>query len=327
MPNYSKFDRYAPQMIADLMHDFGFTDWQAAAFPGNAGAESAGFTDIIENGALAKGWAGGTGWFQWTGMKEGHRREEFEDWLARKGWKADSYQANYSYLYRELKGYDGTESKIVPRVKSAGSLDEATRRVCAEFLRPEVNNYAPRIEWAKRALQKYRENPPRPFVWPTDTKPAPAPVPVPKPVPTPAPSALKEGLTVFMNLIIAALPAILDRVLKEASANPAVPIHSEAPNAAAKAVTAEVMHEISQIPEVQHVTNTETHWYQQRSKWSAIIGTVVAISAPLISHFGLDGWITPENQETATMVLTTVGGLWAAYLAYRAGTAKKPLGA
>jgi hypothetical protein len=176
----AKYDRYAPQMIADLCHDFGFADWQAAAFPGNAAAESGYFEDVVEDGALAKGWAGGTGWFQWTAS----RRRLFEAWVQRRnlfGMRSladaalNSYGANYSFLYRELTG---PERRIVARVKAAKTLEEATQRVCAEFERPAVNNYGPRIEAARRALERYRANPPKPTVWPTDpVKEAPMPVP------------------------------------------------------------------------------------------------------------------------------------------------------
>lgn len=317
--DYAKFDRYAPQMIADLMHDFGFTDWQAAAFPGNAAAESAYFTDIIEDGALAKGRAGGTGWMQWTGLKAGQRRALFEAWLKRKGWKADSYEGNYSFLYRELAGLEGTEKGIVARVKACKTLEEASDAVCEHFLRPLHNNFAVRRERSRYALMKFRAAPPKPTKWPTDPQPAPAPV---RPEP---PTALKEGLTMFMNAIIKALPMILDRVQKEAFANPAIPVHSEAPKAAANAVTTEVMKEIAQIPEVQHITNTETHWYQQRSKWSTIVSIVLVVATPMLAKYGFE--VTPERQEFIETVCVTGGGLWAAYLAYRAGTAKKPLGA
>jgi hypothetical protein len=180
----AKYDRYAPQMIADLCHDFGFADWQAAAFPGNAAAESRYFEDVVEDGALAKGWAGGTGWFQWTAS----RRRLFEAWVQRRnlfGTRSladaalNSYEANYSFLYRELTG---PERRIVARVKAAKTLEEATQRVCAEFERPAVNNYGPRIEAARRALERYRANPPKPTVWPTDpVKEAPMPVPTPMP--------------------------------------------------------------------------------------------------------------------------------------------------
>jgi hypothetical protein len=57
--DYTKFDSEAPQMIADLVADFRLTPIQAAGFLGNFAVESRYFTDIIEDGAINKGWAGG----------------------------------------------------------------------------------------------------------------------------------------------------------------------------------------------------------------------------------------------------------------------------
>jgi len=202
MPDFTKFDKHAPQMIRDLMHDFGLKDWQAAAFVGNAAAESAYFTDIVEDGALAKGWKGGTGWFQWTGM--GTRRGAFEAWLKRKGWTADSYEGNYSFLYRELAGLEGTEKKIVDQVKATDTMEEAVRLVCSKFLRPAVNNYGPRYAGATRALNLFRANPSAysPTKWATDAKggdPAPVATPATPPV-VPLPDAPKPWYTSKTNI-------------------------------------------------------------------------------------------------------------------------------
>lgn len=182
MPDYSKFDRMAPQIIADLIHDFGLKDFQAAGVAGNGGGESAGFTDIVEDAAIARGWKGGTGWFQDTGP----RRTAFEAWIRRKGWKADSYEANYSYLYRELIT---TERAALQALRQTTSLEQATDVFCRKFERPAnpAASMPARIRWARRALEKYRANPPAPTRWPTD-RPQPAPSPQPTPVPPmPAP--------------------------------------------------------------------------------------------------------------------------------------------
>jgi hypothetical protein len=90
-------------------------------------------------------------------------------------------------------------------------------------------------------------------------------------------------------------------------------------------VAREIVEEVHRIPEVQHVTSSEPHWYQQRSKWSAIVSGVLVVAAPLVARFGLA--VSPELQEVIVTACTTVGGLVAAYLAYRAGTASRPLGA
>lgn len=81
---------------------------------------------------------------------------------------------------------------------------------------------------------------------------------------------------------------------------------------------------IAAVPEVQVATNTEP-WYQKRSRWSAIISIGMVVAGPLLTRFGLP--IDQSTQEWIATTLTTVGGIWSSYLAYRAGTASKPLGA
>lgn len=198
--NLTKFSKYAPQMVADLMNDFGLKDFQAAAFPGQTAAESAWMTDIIEDGAKAKGWAGGTGWFQWTGMKA--RRGIFERWLRRKGWSADSYEGNYSMVYRELKG---SHKSVITAVRKAESLEEATRIVCLKYEGPKdpEQSMSLRIKGAKLALELYRAKPPKPFVWPEvpkeenvpDTELEPVQIPGTKKVVLPAPQVTQNPLT------------------------------------------------------------------------------------------------------------------------------------
>src|SRR5688572_19531816 len=108
----AKFDDLAVRYMTDLMRDFGLPDFQAAGIVGNGGAESGGFTEIQEKNPTKKGSAGGYGHFQWTGRTKGNnRRLVFEQWLARnaaKGWTVHTYEANYSMLYRELKGTEKT---------------------------------------------------------------------------------------------------------------------------------------------------------------------------------------------------------------------------
>jgi hypothetical protein len=162
---YERWNKWAPQFIADLVHDFGFTPEQAAGFVGNFAAESAYFNDIVEDGAIAKGWAGGTGFAQWTGP----RRRTFEAWIRKKGWKADSYEGNYSYLFRELKGIEkgADHAYVVPIVKAATSAENAAWRVAKHFERPAVINLGPRAKAAKEALALYLKNPVPPTKWAT----------------------------------------------------------------------------------------------------------------------------------------------------------------
>lgn len=230
---YERWNNWAPRFIADLVHDFGFTPEQAAGFVGNFAAESGYFNDIVEDGAIAKGWAGGTGFAQWTGP----RRKTFEAWIKRKGWAADSYEGNYSYLFRELKGVEegANHAYVVPIIKAATSPENAAWRVAKYFERPKVINLAPRAKAAKEALELYRKNPVPPTVWATDIKEVPVPVtPVPVGPVTPIPGTaedraipwydstqLKVALTGIVTTF-AALAAAYDPALSWARQNWAV---------------------------------------------------------------------------------------------------------
>lgn len=154
---YQRWNDWAPRYITDLIHDFGFTDFQAAAFPGNFAAESGHFNSLQELNPLVKGSKGGLGHAQWTGP----RRRAFEAWVKRKGLKVDSYEANYSYLFRELSGLQpGFDYRSVARqVKAAKTLADAVYVVGKYYEGPAVLNLGPRTKGAEEALALYRKAP------------------------------------------------------------------------------------------------------------------------------------------------------------------------
>lgn len=100
----------------------------------------------------------------------------------------------------------------------------------------------------------------------------------------------------------------------------------EVPSGRVTEATTGVVEKVMDSPAIQHATNTETHVWQKRSWWSAVVSGIFVVAAPLAAYFGLDGYITPQTQELIVTLFTTIGGIVAGYLAYRAGTATKPLG-
>jgi hypothetical protein len=155
--DYSLFKRLAPRMMRDLMRDFSpLADFQAAGAVGNGGGESGGFTEIQEVHPTVPGSKGGLGFFQWTGMgtpaKPG-RRQVFEKLLKDMGRGADSYDANYEMLRRELKG---PERRTIPKLRTARDIDEATLFFMESFERPGVPHYEGRVKWSKMALAAYQ---------------------------------------------------------------------------------------------------------------------------------------------------------------------------
>lgn len=145
----AKFDDLAPRYMALLIADFALAPFQAAAIVGNGGEESGGFEKIQEIGQTSG--RGGLGHFQWTGS----RRRDFEAWLARnedKGWQADTFEANYSMLFRELVG---PESHTIPALKQTTTLEQATQVFMDKFERPGVPALDVRIKWARKALAAF----------------------------------------------------------------------------------------------------------------------------------------------------------------------------
>jgi hypothetical protein len=152
---YERWNKWAPRYIADLMKDFGLTDFQAAAFPGNFAAESGYFNELQEKDPLVSGSKGGRGHAQWTGP----RRKTFEAWLKRSGHDVDSYEGNYSMVFRELKSayYDRV---VLEPLKKAKNLEEAVKIVGKYYEAPEVLNMKPRLKGAQEALDLYHKLPP-----------------------------------------------------------------------------------------------------------------------------------------------------------------------
>jgi Phage tail lysozyme len=145
----SLFKRLAPRMMRDLMRDFSpLADFQAAGVVGNGGGESGGFTQIQESKPTVPGSKGGLGFFQWTAA----RRRVFEKLLKEMDRKANSYDANYEMLRRELKG---PEKATIPKLRKARDIDDATKIFMVAFERPGIPHYEGRVTWSKMAMDAY----------------------------------------------------------------------------------------------------------------------------------------------------------------------------
>ncbi|KLK94145.1 hypothetical protein AA309_05455 [Microvirga vignae] len=141
------FRSKAPRIMALLMKDFGFEDFQAAGILGNLGHETAGFRLLQE--VRPRSGRGGYGWAQWTGS----RRVAFEEFCLRQGLQPSSDEANYGFLRHELT--NTSERKAVPAVRATRSLKEAVRVFQEEYERAGVINYKSREAWAGRALEAF----------------------------------------------------------------------------------------------------------------------------------------------------------------------------
>lgn len=142
----------------------------------------------------------------------------------------------------------------------------------------------------------------------------------PKPVePAPVPVLTKEEFEMAIPAIGAVLanPAVMQAIIQviqgavqRVSLNPSTPLSpAEVP-----AVSQAIATEVAKSPTVQHASNTEEHWYQKRTVWSALF----AVFTPLVA--ALTGYTIPaEFQEAVIVAIMAVGNAIAAYLAWRAG--------
>jgi len=186
------FRAKAPGIMAQLIRDFPITPTDAAAIVGNAGHECVGFTTYQEMKPVVAGSRGGWGWMQWTGP----RRRAFEAYCTRTGKDPASDDANYAWLFLELKGIEGTEGKALGKTVAAKDLDAKVIAFEKAFLRAGVKHYPSRQNWARIALDAWRAHS-------TTGIPIPNPTPVPT-VPMPPPKRGINPMGVIAAIIILA---------------------------------------------------------------------------------------------------------------------------
>jgi len=139
--------------MSNLQKDFGLTREQAAGIVGNLWHESGGMNSGIEqggrigepNGNMADDNANGYGICQWGGVRKEALLKTAEEMEV----KPSSQAANYEYLKRELSG---PYKNAIDAVKSAGSVEEATRAFCNTFEKPSDPQMASRIDYAMKMM-------------------------------------------------------------------------------------------------------------------------------------------------------------------------------
>lgn len=189
----------APKYMALFMADFAASLDDAAAVFGNFGHECAGFTAMQEINPTVAGSRGGYGWPMWTGP----RRRAYEAYCKKHGKNPASDEANYAYIFVELKG---PEKHAIGKLKAARTLSAKVKAFELAYERAGVKHYASRETWAGIAKQAYLDWSKKPTGKPAsaqqpvpttkDTAPTPQPRPAPAPVPPrPQPSVPLPGKT------------------------------------------------------------------------------------------------------------------------------------
>ncbi len=149
----STFRAKAPGIMAQLIRDFAITPEDAAAILGNLGHESAGLATLQEIKPTVAGSRGGYGWAQWTGP----RRRAYEAYCKRTGKNPASDDANYAYLFVELRGIEGSEKAAIGKLTKAVGLDAKVEAFEKAFLRAGVKHYPSRKQWAAIAMDAWRK--------------------------------------------------------------------------------------------------------------------------------------------------------------------------
>ncbi|MHA6732439.1 phage tail tip lysozyme [Devosia sp. A369] len=189
------FRAKAPAIMAQLIRDFPITPVDAAAILGNLGHESAGLTILQEIKPTVPGSKGGYGWAQWTGP----RRHAFEAYCARTGKDPASDEANYAYLFLELKGIEGSEKAAIGKLVAAKGLDAKVEAFERAFLRAGVKHYPSRKQWAAVALDAWRAK---------GSTGIPIPKPTPEPQRPPETAKPERGRAVPIIVAVATLAAL-----------------------------------------------------------------------------------------------------------------------
>lgn len=173
MADYSFYLKWGCIFVDSLIKDFNLDADSAIAIVGNGGHESGGFKSLQEKKPVVPGSRGGYGIMQWTGP----RRREYEAYCKRNGLDPSDMTANYKFLFVELSGPEG---RVLPKLRSAKSLEDKVRIFSEGFLRPGIPHMESRQVWAKRLKAAWEAEKPTPVV--VDTPPvSPAPEPVDKP--------------------------------------------------------------------------------------------------------------------------------------------------
>ncbi len=150
-------------IVAKLRGDFPLRHEDCFAIVGNAGHECNGFTTLQETSPTVKGSRGGWGWMQWTGP----RRRAFEAYCTRNRLDPGSDEANYAWLFLELKG---AEARAIPATLAAVGLEGKVAAFERSFLRAGVKHYRSRDQWAKIALQEWTRSGQEPAPMPAERK-------------------------------------------------------------------------------------------------------------------------------------------------------------
>ena len=127
-------DEIGHEMMVRFTKELGLKPFQAAALAGNANYETGNFKYMDEIEPEVKGSKGGINIFQYTGLKPGLRRYNFEKYAKEKGLSTTDFKTGIDFSIYELT--EGDQKRVLKQLRQASTPKEANRIVVEQYLRP-----------------------------------------------------------------------------------------------------------------------------------------------------------------------------------------------
>jgi len=121
-------------MMVRFTGELGLKPFQAAALVGNANYETGNFKFMDELEPEVPGSKGGINIFQYTGLKPGFRRYNFEKYAKEKGLNTRDFKSGIEFSIHELT--KGDQKRVLKELLKAETPQEANKIVVEQYLKP-----------------------------------------------------------------------------------------------------------------------------------------------------------------------------------------------
>lgn len=126
---------FGEKMMTRYVDELGLEPFQAAALAGNADYETGGFKFMDEINPTVKGSKGGVNVFQYTGLKPGLRRYNFEKFAQEKDLNPKDYNSGLAFSIFELT--EGDQKSVLRKLRQSKTAEEANNIVVNSYLKPD----------------------------------------------------------------------------------------------------------------------------------------------------------------------------------------------
>ena len=127
-------DNIGHEMMVRFTGELGLKPFQAAALVGNANYETGNFKFMEELKPEVKGSKGGINIFQYTGLKPGLRRYNFEKYAEEKGLNTRDFKSGIEFSIYELT--KGDQKRVLKRLLESKTPEAANKIVVEQYLKP-----------------------------------------------------------------------------------------------------------------------------------------------------------------------------------------------